>query len=245
MQEEIQSFIISYWFKKLDYNPADKIDSLTDSIKSVIDTPLMYNNEDVKRLFSMPRIEGISSDKKNLFSISLINATIRCEIKGSLDNDEVTMLINNYSQLFFDILKDVYNLDILYTSIKLEMTINNIDSLNFLKDKYHLSNNKYEDLSFKRGFIKDNYYINYIQTSGKEYNFNVEKNESNLEQDLYDQTFLIPIIDAHLNKEYLMNVIEINDRYSYNNDRDYRTKKDIIRGMILEIKDILKNKKYL
>ena len=45
--------------------------------------------------------------------------------------------------------------------------------------------------------------------------------------------------------DILIIMIEINDRYSYNNDRDYRTKKDIIRGMILEIKDILKNKKYL
>ena len=245
MQNEIQSVLISYWFKKIDYNPKEKIDSLTDSVKSVIDTPLIYNNENAKRLFSMPRIEGISSDKKVLFSMSLINATVRYDIKGMQDNDEVMLLINNYSQLFYDILKDVYNLDILYTSIKIELTINDINAIEFLSSKYHLSDRNYEDLSFKRGFIKDNYYINYVQNSSREYNFNIARNESNIEQDLYDQTLLISIMDAHLNKEYLMSIIEINDRFSYNIDREYRTKKDAIRGMILELKEILKDKRYL
>ena len=195
MQNNIRNILISYWFNKLDYNPSEKIESLSNSINSIIDTPLIYNNEEVKRLFGMPRIEGISNDKKTFFSMSLINATVRCDI-DNMDNDEVILLINNYSQLFYDILKDIYNVDILYTSIKMELT-SNIDSpLLFLSNKYNLSNKKYEDLSFKRGFIKDNYYINYIQSSGKEYNFNVQRNEKSLNQDLFDQTLLISLSNA-------------------------------------------------
>ena len=118
MQNKIQNILISYWFKKLDHNPKEKIDNLADSIKTIIDTPLLFNEENVNRLIGMPRIEGISNDKRSFFSISLINATFRYEVQGEMDNDEVVMLINNYSQLFYDVLKDVYNIDILYTSIK-------------------------------------------------------------------------------------------------------------------------------
>ena len=116
MQDNIQYVLISYWFKKIEYNPKEKIDALTDYIKSIIDTPLRYNTEDASRFFSMPRIEGISVDKKKIFSMSLINATLRFDVKD-LDNDEIILLVNNYSQLFYDLLKEVYNIDIIYTCI--------------------------------------------------------------------------------------------------------------------------------
>ncbi len=243
MQSKIHNFLISYWFKKLDYNPKEKIGNLTDSIKSVIDTNLLYNNESPTRLIGMPRIEGISSDKKSFFSMSLINANLRLEVK-EMDDDEAILLVNNYSQLFYDILKDVYDIDILYTSIKMDITIETDHPFEFLADRLNLKKNNYEDLSLKRGFIKDNYYINYAINSGKEYNFNVQKNDKSIDQDLFDQTLIISISEASLVKEYIVSTIEINDRYAYNINKDYRTQKDSIRGMIMEIKDILKNEKY-
>ena len=244
MQTKIQNVLISYWFKKIDYNPKEKLDSLKDAIKTVIDTPLLYNDEGVDKLIGMPRIEGISSDKKSFFSMSLINASLRCEINGMMDNDEVIMLINNYSQLFYDVLKDVYDMDCVYTSIKVDITIENNKSINFLAEKFKLHNDNYEDLLLKRGLIKDNYYINYTLNSGREYNFNVQRNENSIEADLYDQTLITSLSEASLTKEYILAVVEVNDRYSYNKNKDYRTKKDEIRGMILEIKEILNNEKY-
>ena len=245
MQKNIQNFVISYWFKKLSYNPKEKIDNLADSIKTIIDTPLLYNNEDVKRMIGMPRIEGISENKESFFSMSLINATLRCEIRNPLDEDEIVLMINNYSQLFYDVLKDIYDIDIIYTSIKLDVVIDNDNTIDFLANKFKLQEESYEDLSLKRGFIKDNYYINYILNSGKEYNFNVQKNDKSIDQDLFDQTMTISISEANLIKEYILAVIEVNDRYTFNQDANHRTKKDDIRGMILEIKDILKKDKYL
>ena len=244
MQNKIQSFLISYWFKKIDYNPKEKIDILSDSIKTVIDTPLLYNSEDVNKLIGMPRIEGMSSDKKSFFSMSLINASLRYEIKSDMDKDEVIMLINNYSQLFFDVLKDVYNVDIVYTSIRIDNIVENNESVYFLANKLNLRSNNYEDISLKRGFIKDDYYINYTLGTGREYNFNVSRNQNSLDADLYDQTLVLSISEAELNKEYILVTVEVNDRYSFNKNKDYRTRKDEIRGMILEIKEILEKEKY-
>ena len=50
--------------------------------------------------------------------------------------------------------------------------------------------------------------------------------------------------DAHLNRKYLLITAEINDRYSFNLDNKHETGKEDIRGMILELKDILKNELY-
>ncbi len=241
MQNRIQNINISYWFKELDYNPNNKINELTNEIKSIIDTPLFYNKEKEGRFISMPRIEGISKDKKYTFNMSLINANLFINT-DFLSIDDVILLINEKVQVIFDILKEVYNLDIIYSSIKLQMV--NDNNIKFIKDKLNLKDNNYEDLSFRRGFIKDEYYINYIINTGKEYNFNILKNDNMIEQDMFDRTLLISLSDAKLNKEFTSIIIEINDRYSYNKNKDYRTTKDIIRGMILELKNILNKELY-
>ncbi len=237
----IQNVNISYWFKELKFHPKEKIKELEDEFKNIIDRPFLYNNEEVGRLISFPRIEGISSDKIYNFNMSLINANLNILI-NNLENDDVILLINEKVQLIFDILKEVYDLDIIYTSIKLQI-VNN-DNIQVFKEKLNLKDNRYEDLSFKRGFIKDNYYINYIISSSKEYTFNIERSDNTLEQDMFDRTLLISLSDAKLNKEFTSILIEINDRYSYNSNKDYHTTKDNIRGMIMEIKNIVSKKLY-
>jgi len=238
MQNIIQNINISYWFKELNFNPKNKINELEEEFKNIIDTPFLYNNENAGKFIGMPRIEGKSSDNIYIFSMSLINANLFINV-NDLDYDEVILLINEKVQLIFDILKNVYDIDIIYTSIKVQMINNDIKEINNilnLKDKY-------EELSFKRGFIKENYYINYIINSGKEFSFNIEKKDM-IEQDLFDRMLLISLSDAKANKEFTSIIIEINDRYSYNLNNNYHTTKDIIRGMILELKNILNKELY-
>ena len=107
-----------------------------------------------------------------------------------------------------------------------------------------LKDNHYEDLSFKRGFCEDEYYINYLINSGKEYNFNIKRDSDSLSEDLYNRTLLVSLSDAKLSKEFIVTVIEINDRYAYNLDNTYHTSKEMIRGMILKIKEILNKELY-
>ena len=236
---KIKNIYISYWFSELDFNPSSKIDILEKEIVSIIDTPIIYNTDNNLKNIGIPRIEGISSDKKYLFTMSLVNAFLSININSDMDNDEILLLINNNSQLFYDILKNVYNIDFIYTSIKLEF----IDENKKIKDKLikllNLSDNNYEDLSCKRGIIKDDYYLNYLLTYSKEYNFNVKREEEFVEQDLFDRSMVTSLSDAKFNREFLLTVIEINDRYAYNVDSSHRTEKEDIRGMILELKEIL------
>ena len=110
MQNKIQNIHISYWYQELDYNPKDKIENLEKEVKSVIDQPLLYNEELPNRFIGMPRIQGMSSDNKYLFNMSLINANLTINV-SDLSSDAVILLINEKVQLFFDILHDVYNLD--------------------------------------------------------------------------------------------------------------------------------------
>ena len=241
---KIKNIYISYWFKEMEYNPAIHVNELEKEVKSILDEPLMYNDEKVINNISIPRIQGLSHDKKYFFTMSLVNAFLSININEDISYDEAILLINNDIQLFYDILKDIFDAKILYSSIKVEL----IDESKNAKDKLvkllNLSKQNYEDLSLKRGIIKDEYYINYILTYSKEYNFNVTRNDNTTEQDLFDRSMITSLSEAHLDKDFLLTIVEINDRYSYNIDKNYETSKDNIRGMIIEIKEILNKEEY-
>ena len=241
---KIRNIYLSYWFKELDENPSSKVFSLEDEIKSIINEPLMYNEDKNNTNIIVPRIQGMSSDKKYLFTMSLINAILSINITDDIDEDEAVLLINNNIQLFYDIIKRVFDVKILYSSIKIEM-INDDKNIKeeFVKN-LKLSDKKYENLTLKQGFIKDDYYINYILEYSTEYNFNFNTGDKILEEDLFNRSMITSLSNATLNKEYLLTVVEINDRYSYNRDANHETSKDDLRGMIMELKEILNKKLY-
>ena len=241
---KIKNIYLSYWFNELENNPSSKVFELESEINSIINEPIMYNEDNNHKNIAVPRIQGISKDKKYLFTMSLINAILSININDDIDNDEVILLINNNIQLFYDILKKVYDIKILYSSIKIEMIDEDKKVKNKLIKNLKLSKKDYENLSFKRGFVKDNYYINYVLDYSCEYNFNFNTNDKPLEEDLFNKSMVTSLEDATLNKAYLLTVIEINDRYSFNINKLHETKKDDLRGMIIELKDILNNELY-
>ena len=241
---KIKNIYLSYWFNELNNNPADKVLELEEEVKSIIDEPIMYNDDKTHNNLALPRIQGMSKDKKYLFTMSLINAILSINLNEDKDDDEVVLLINNNIQLFYDILTKVYDIKVLYASIKIEM----IDEDKKIKDKLtnnlKLSDDNYENINFKKGFIKGNYYINYVLDYSTEYNFNFNDIKNKTEEDLFNRSMITSISEASFSRKYLLTVVEINDRYSYNLDKNYVTKKDDLRGMIIELKDILNNHLY-
>ena len=201
---KIKTIYLSYWFKELDTNPAKKVFELEDEIKSIINEPLMYNEEDNKLNMIIPRIQGMSKDKKYLFTVSYINAILSININEDIDTDEVILLINNNLQLFYDIVKRIFDVKIVYSSIKIEMIDESKNVKNKLINTLKLSGNNYENASLKRGFIKDNYYINYIIDYGVEYNFNFDNIDKLSEEDLFNKSMVTSLTEATANKDYLL-----------------------------------------
>lgn len=240
--DKIRNVILTFWFKELDFNPMERIGELQKELTSIFDNAFMYNEEKITHLISMPRIQAMSKNHQYLFQMSLINASVVINVEN-LDSDEIILLINNNTQFFYDVLKSVYDLSFCYLSIKLELFEEKKEAAKYLGEKYHFSE-EYEDFLIKRGFIKDRYYINYAINSGKEFNFDVKKDNGNTSQDILDRTFITSLAKAKLSHEFILKVIEINDRYAYNKDESYESSKDSIRGMIIELKDILNNKLY-
>jgi hypothetical protein len=238
---KIKNIYLSYWFSELKDNPSKKVFELEDEIRSIINEPLMYNEDDNHTNLIIPRIQGISTDKKYLFTVSYINAILSINV-DNISIDEAILLINNNIQLFYDIIKKIFGVKILYSSIKVEMIDENKKTKDKLIKALKLVDKKYENLTMKQGFIKDNYYINYIMEFSCEYNFNFKEQYS--EEDLFNKSMVTSLSEAKLNKEYLYTVIEINDRYSYNQDSNYETNKDELRGMIMELKEILTKELY-
>ena len=60
---KIKNVYISYWYQELAYNPAKKVQVLEKEIVSIIDNPIMYNDDSNLNNISMPRIQGMSNNK--------------------------------------------------------------------------------------------------------------------------------------------------------------------------------------
>jgi len=238
---KINNVNISLWFKELDFMPQEKVNELENSLKSILDTNFLYNDIPIRKNIDIPRIQAKSKDNKYFFTLSLINCNLSIDVTNT-DKDELLLMINENIQLLFDVLNEVYDLKIIYTSIK----INAIDKKNseVLFDKLSLSSD-YEDISLKKVRKVDNsYYECIIVTSTKEVNYNIQVigDEQPIESDLYNRSMLISSSEADIGKEYLDIFYEINDRLSYNLDKNYLTTKENIRGLVMETKNFLNKK---
>lgn len=245
MKNRVNNVIISYWFKELMTNPISKIEELENSLNNMFNKPFLVNNMEVGHNLSMPRIQSMSSDKRMLFTMSLVNATLSVHYNDEVSFDDVILMINENTQLFYDLLKEIYDVEIVYTSVKMELVKDDKNPCHYLCDKLDLENLEYEDLSFKKVLCKDDtYYINYMFNTGKEINFNigVKGNVKPSQNDMFDRSMLISLSDANVTKRTLNTIIEINDRLAFNNDGSYLTTKENIRGIIGEVKDILNNR---
>lgn len=238
---KIKSLSISFWFKELKFNPIDKINKLEEYLGNDYLKPLI-NNMDINSNLSIPRYQFISKDNKNIFMGTLINCNLIFNFKEEMDYNDVILLANSNMQLYYDMIKEVYDIDIKYTSLKIEMVNDNDDIINSFVKNNNLPNNDYEDLSLKKVIAKDNtYYLSYIENTGKEvqYNYVIDNNNKPSEQDLFDRSMVMSLSEATSKKEFLFTIIEINDRLAYNLDKDYNTTKENIRGMISELKSFL------
>ena len=170
----INNVTLCYTFSELDDNPIEKIDELQKNLDSVFHSQIMFNNN-LKNYYdiNIPRLQIISNDKKIHFMMSMMNVIININTEG-LDNDDVILEINEKVQFFFDLLKDLYHVDILYTSIKIELSGEQNDVIEELTNKYHI-NEDCEDIYVKYvSKIDDSYYLCKIDNSSKEINFNIQ-----------------------------------------------------------------------
>lgn len=239
--KKVEKVILCYFFDRIEYNPKDKIKELSDEVKSLFDESFVFSNEETNHLFSLPRIQAISKDKKLLFQMSLINANISFNALD-MDMDEVILWINNHLQLFFDVLKNVYNVKILYSSLKIVSVDEVDDDPAMVLSKRFCIEGKYENITFNRGYTIDNsYYVNILLNSNKEYNYNFSDVPKPVnEHDLFDLTMITSLSKAESSRKYILETIEINDRLAFNNNSEYVSNKESIRGMILELKKVIK-----
>ena len=240
---KIKNVTINFWYKELMDNPSSKVYELEDNLNSLFHSHFMYSDMKSKENIDIPRIQCISEDKKTYFTMSLVSCNLTINVSDK-DNDEIVLLINEDIQLLFDVLKDLYDLNIIYSSIKFEA--NKVD--NKVVDKMAklllLDKDDYEDLSFKRVRKIDNsYYECVILNSSKEINFDIPVPTPNpKENDLYTRSMLISTSEAKVGKTLVAVNYEINDRLSFNNDKDYLSTKESIRGLIIELKDFVEKR---
>ena len=240
---KINSITINFWYKELLDSPSNKVFELEDNLNSLLHNHFMYSDMPSKENIDIPRVQCISDDKKIYFTMSLVSATLTINV-SEMDKDDIVLFVNENIQLLYDVLKDLYNLEIIYSSIKLEATKQDNKVIDKLVNKLSLSKDDYEDLSFKEvKKVDDTYYECIVLNSSKEINFDIQVPVENpKENDLYTRSMLISTSEAKIGKVLLTVNYEINDRLSYNNDKDYLSTKESIRGLIIELKDFVEKR---
>ena len=240
---KINSITINFWYKELLDSPSNKVFELEDNLNSLLHNHFMYSDMPSKENIDIPRVQCISDDKKIYFTMSLVSATLTINV-SEMDKDDIVLFVNENIQLLYDVLKDLYNIEIIYSSIKLEATKQDNKVIDKLVNKLSLSKDDYEDLSFKEvKKVDDTYYECIVLNSSKEINFDIQVPVENpKENDLYTRSMLISTSEAKVGKVLLTVNYEINDRLSYNNDKDYLSTKESIRGLIIELKDFVEKR---
>lgn len=234
------NIIISYWFKPLDYNPISRIQELEKCLDDFI-KPCLVSNAPISHNLNIPRIQTTNKERKSFFSLSMINCIVNLNVEGK-DNDELILFINENMQLYMDILKDIFDIDIIYSSVKMEFQEKDIDANKFLIKKYDLKGKDLEDINIKKVERVDDYYISYNICSGHEinYNFTISNQEDKpTDEDLYFRGMVTSVKDAVSETPILSVGIEINDRYAYNENPNFRSSKESIRGIVQELRKLL------
>ena len=240
---QVRNIVLSFWFSELDYNPIDKVNELENNLGMYFQKPFFINETKPYVNLVMPRIMAYSLDKKSDLNISLTNMVSNIQVLNNFtDNDEVMMYVNEKMQLLFDILRDIYDVEVLYSSIKVEL-FNKIPDISLKMQKILLkeANDNLEDFILKRGLKKDNkYYVNYTISTTKEINVDIKLKEGvePRNDDMLIRSMLVSLENTKVGSEILNNVIEVNDRLSFNNDASFRETNDSLRDLLFEFRKI-------
>ena len=240
---KINNITINFWYKELLDSPSIKVMELEDNLNSLFHNHFMYTDMPTKENIDIPRVQCISDDKKVFFTMSLVSSTLNINVNDK-DNDEIVLLVNENMQLLYDVLVDLYGVEIVYSSIKLEANKQDNKVIDKIVKKLSLDKDEYEDLSFKEvKKVDDTYYECVVINSSKEINFDIQVPVENpKENDLYTRTMLISTSEAKIGKTLLTINYEINDRLAFNNNKEYLSTKESIRGLIIELKDFIEKR---
>lgn len=237
---KLKQAIITFWFRELEYNPICRINDLEDALVNYFNRPFLINNQEPFSYIGMPRIIA-NNENDYTFNMCLVNANLIINLHECNDYDEVNLKINELMQVVFDSLMKVYELDIIYSSIKIEL-FEIIKDKKSVQESLLISDENYEDFLLKNSICKDNkYYINKTVSVVKEVKVDIKlPNNIQLNNDDIMIRSMLVSLKGNMGIDINNKVIEINDRLSYNNDDKYLVKKDNIRDLLFEFREILK-----
>ena len=238
---KLKQAIISFWYKELEYNPICKVNELENGLSNYFNKPFLINNQEPFINIGMPRIVATSENNYS-FNMSLVNANLIINLNDLEDIDNMILSINEMMQLIYDLLIEVYDLDIIYTSIKIEIS-EFVDNKEKIQKDILISRDNYEDFLVKTSICKDDkYYINKTISLVKEIKVDIKlpKNAPLNDNDMLTRTMLVSI-DNNTSKDVKNSVLEINNRLHYNKDDEFIVKKSDIRDLLYEFKLLLKD----
>ena len=192
---------------------------------------------------SLPRITATSLNGDYDLMMSQINIQLTRKKSADLDN-EFEKVIEEMKTIITEIynsVSQVYNADTLYFGINCQVDIDDDNPIQTLKSKYlkNISEN-IEEMNLRYSTVEKNkYYTNTALSNTIEYNLQIP-----LTKDQEKNIVIDTMSTSQFNKvkSFIQMNLDINDKYAFNNDSNYRTTTEEIQKIIDEMKNTINSK---
>lgn len=240
---KVENIMCSLFFQRIEA-PRSKIDKLESSNLSkyfiVPFNPQPIPNDAPPVL---PRITATSLNGDYELMMSQVNVQLTRKKAADLDEefDNILEEVKSMLEEIYNSISQIYEKELLYFGINCLVNIDDDEPIKTLQNKYlkNISNNIAE-MNLRYSTVeKDKYYTNIVLSNTTEYQMQVPLTKEQSQLIVLDTLSTSQFNEV---KKIIQMNVDINDKYSFNKDCNYRTTNDEIKNIINEIKTTLRTK---
>ena len=239
---EIRNIICTFFFNRIEVF-INKINELENSrLSKYFITP--FNAQPVPNDAPpiLPRITASSSDGCYDLIISQVNVQVVRKVKCLID-DTTDRKLAEMKEIVLDVynsLKGIYNKDFFYFGTNYIVDIDNENPVKSIIEKYTKGiENDICEINIRYSLVdEEKYYSNIILSNTKEYQLDIQvpKEQIGKQNNIIIDTLSISKMKEISHKIQLS--VDINDKYSYNLDENYRTNETEVNHILEKTKKL-------
>lgn len=235
---KIRNIIITLWFEKYS-NMKEIFEKLNSGLNEYFPAFNMTNlPSNVDPI--IPRITARSRSGHSIFNLSNINMQLTTNYDDKFNEDFESCLnyINERTKKIYNIMTE-NNFKILYSAILVNLDKDVENPIEEIKSNLlsnNLSNNNFSEVGMRSSMKINNQFYKIITLSNSK--------DFTMKKEIKPGTFeiimpLISLDDAELTREYISINYELNDKYSFDQDKQYKNNENVINDMFNIVKEDL------
>lgn len=227
---KIRNIIVTFWFEKYS-NIRDTFEKFNLELKEYFPAFNMINlPSNVDPI--IPRINARSRSGHSIINLSNINMQLTTNYDENYNEDFESCLsyIEERTKKIYNVMIE-NNFKILYSAILVNLDREVEDPIKEIKENLlnkNLYDNSFSEVGMRASMkLEDKFYKIITLNNSKDFTMKKEIKPGNIEIIMP----LISLVDAELVREYISINYELNDKYSFDKNKDYHNEKNVLEKM--------------